>query len=62
MKASVLTALSWAIVVHALIDGKQQDIVVDVAPNYVACTQEMSAQKINGECFEVESVIHQKAF
>ncbi|EGX6617205.1 DUF1482 family protein [Salmonella enterica subsp. enterica] len=58
MKTTLLAVFAWAIVVHAIHNGEPVDAVIDVFDTHTQCIQEMEAQNINGECFEVESIHH----
>ncbi|WP_155404658.1 DUF1482 family protein [Enterobacter ludwigii] len=53
--------LLWALVVHTLINGGYQDAILDVYSTRQQCYDVRESQSVNGECYEVASVIHNHA-
>ncbi|MHC5175443.1 DUF1482 family protein [Serratia rhizosphaerae] len=52
--------LTWALVVRMPINGEPADAVIDIYDTQYECIQARDSQKINGECYEVDSIIHSK--
>lgn len=53
--------LLWALVVHALVNGDHRDAVLDVYATEQQCHKFRESQKVNGDCYEVSTVIHSNA-
>ncbi|MDY3570234.1 DUF1482 family protein [Enterobacter hormaechei] len=58
MRYILYSLMSWALVVHTVVNGELQDAVLDIYDTQQMCSQVRDNQGINGECYEVEAVIH----
>ncbi|CAM4032014.1 hypothetical protein C3709_08525 [Lelliottia aquatilis] len=50
--------LMWALVFHAIVNGHQQDTILDVYESASKCNSVNKTRHINGECYEVAEIIH----
>lgn len=54
-----MTGTLFALVLTTyLTSGEVQDSVIDVFPTYTECMKAADQQKIQGNCFPVEKIIH----
>lgn len=52
----------WALVVHALVDGEYQDVIIETYNTELQCNKSRENQNIHGDCYEIERIIHSNVF
>ncbi|CAI1829879.1 MULTISPECIES: DUF1482 family protein [Serratia] len=50
--------VTWALVVRMPINGEPADAAIGIYDTKSECIQARGSQKVNGECYEVDSIIH----